>query len=100
MNDNPFTVLLVEDDARAAILIGEVLRVAWDDGLVLARTERLSDAIKELLGRGATCVLLDLCRVKGRQRESSRFPALAVTAGAVLLDELILCVDRKAGRGM
>src|SRR5437764_1401011 len=59
-SQEPAHVLLVEDDARAAILIGEVLRVAWDDGLVLARTERLSDAIKELLGRGATCVLLDL----------------------------------------
>ncbi|OLC42737.1 MAG: hypothetical protein AUH43_21880 [Acidobacteria bacterium 13_1_40CM_65_14] len=45
-------------------------------------------------------VLLDLRCVKARQRESARFPALAVTAGAVLLDELILGVDRKAGGGM
>src|SRR5438270_3013590 len=59
-SEEPVRVLLVEDDARAAILIGETLRATWDDGLVLAQTERLSDATQELLERGATCVLLDL----------------------------------------
>jgi diguanylate cyclase (GGDEF)-like protein len=53
-------ILLVEDDARAAFLIGEMLRSVWPEGLVLSHTERLGDATQELLERGATCVLLDL----------------------------------------
>jgi diguanylate cyclase (GGDEF)-like protein len=53
-------ILLVEDDPRAALIIGEMLRTAWPEALVLSHTERLSDATQELLDRGATCVLLDL----------------------------------------
>src|SRR5690242_5772881 len=56
----PARVLQVESDARAAMLIGEVLRDTWDEGLVLTTTQRLTDATQELLERGATCVLLDL----------------------------------------
>ena len=53
-------ILLVQDDPRAALLIGEMLRAAWHEGLVLSHTERLSDAVQELVERGGTCVLLDL----------------------------------------
>jgi diguanylate cyclase (GGDEF)-like protein len=53
-------ILLVEDDPRAALLIGEMLRATWLRGLVLAHTELLKDATQELLDRGANCVLLDL----------------------------------------
>ncbi len=53
-------ILLVEADPRAALIIGEMLRTAWPEALVLSHTERLSDATQELLDRGATCVLLDL----------------------------------------
>jgi diguanylate cyclase (GGDEF)-like protein len=53
-------ILLVEDDPRAALLIGEMLRSTWSEGLLFAHAERLSDATQELLERGATCVLLDL----------------------------------------
>src|SRR5512143_1539938 len=56
----PVRILLVEDDPRAALLLGEMLRMTWTDGLVLAHAERLADATQELLDRGATCVLLDL----------------------------------------
>jgi diguanylate cyclase (GGDEF)-like protein len=56
----PVRILLVEDDPRAALLLGEMLRMTWTDGLVLAHTERLADATQELLERGASCVLLDL----------------------------------------
>jgi diguanylate cyclase (GGDEF)-like protein len=56
----PARVLLVEDDPRTAILIGEVLRMTWSHGLVLATTRSLPDATQELLERGADCVLLDL----------------------------------------
>ncbi len=58
--EEPARVLLIEDDARSAILIGEILRGAWDEGLVLTRTRRLADATQELLDRGSMCVLLDL----------------------------------------
>jgi len=57
---NPVRILLVEDDPRAALLLGEMLRMTWTDGLVLAHTERVSDATQELLERGASCVILDL----------------------------------------
>jgi diguanylate cyclase (GGDEF)-like protein len=53
-------VLLVEDNAHDAMLIAEMLRVTWPDGLVLAHASRLADATQELLDHGASCVLLGL----------------------------------------
>jgi len=53
-------VLLVEDDPRAAMLIGEMLRAAWTQGLIVAHAQRFADATQELLDHGATCVLLDV----------------------------------------
>ncbi len=61
----PARILLVEDDPRTAMIIGEMLRVIWTEGLVVAHAERISDATQELLDHGATCVLLDLSREKG-----------------------------------
>src|SRR5689334_13075808 len=58
--DEPIRLLLIEDDARTALLIGELLRSNWDRGLVLAHTQRLIDGTREVLDRGADCVLLDL----------------------------------------
>jgi diguanylate cyclase (GGDEF)-like protein len=58
-------VLLVEDDPRAAMLIGEMLRAAWTQGLVIAHAQRFADATQELLDHGATCVLLDIPREDG-----------------------------------
>jgi diguanylate cyclase len=54
----PARILLVEDDPRAALLIGEMLRASWPERLVLTHVERLADATQELLERGATCALL------------------------------------------
>lgn len=53
-------VLLVEDDPRSAMLIGEMLRAAWQQGLVIAHAHRFADAAQELLDHSATCVLLDI----------------------------------------
>ncbi len=53
-------VLLIEDDPRAAFVIAEMLRAGWPTGLVLAQSDRLTDATRELLERGANSVLLDL----------------------------------------
>jgi diguanylate cyclase (GGDEF)-like protein len=56
----PARVLLVEDDARAALELGEMLRSIWSRGLVVSQTPHLADAVQELADHGATCVLLDL----------------------------------------
>jgi diguanylate cyclase (GGDEF)-like protein len=53
-------VLVVEHDARAAVLLGEMLRTSWPERLVVAQTQGLRDATHELLEHGASCVLLDL----------------------------------------
>jgi diguanylate cyclase (GGDEF)-like protein len=55
-------VLLVEHDPHAAMMIGEMLRAIWPEGLIIAHTQRVADATRELLDHGATCVLLDLPR--------------------------------------
>ena len=59
-SEGPARILLVEDDTRAAILIGEVLRATMGNRLVLTRTQQLHHAAQELRERGAGCVLLDL----------------------------------------
>jgi diguanylate cyclase (GGDEF)-like protein len=56
----PTRVLLIEDDPRAATLIGAMLRATWTEGLVLSHTERLSDGTQELVDGLANCVLLGL----------------------------------------
>jgi diguanylate cyclase (GGDEF)-like protein len=56
----PARVLLVEDDARAALALGEMLRSVWNRGLVVSHTPHVADAVQELADHGATCVLLDL----------------------------------------
>jgi predicted signal transduction protein with EAL and GGDEF domain len=56
----PARVLLVEDDPRSAMLIGEMLRADWSQGLVIAHAAHFTDANRELLHHGATCVLLQL----------------------------------------
>jgi diguanylate cyclase (GGDEF)-like protein len=53
-------VLLVEDDPRIAILVGEMLRVEWTQGLVVAHAQGVIDAAAELVEHDATCVLLGL----------------------------------------
>jgi diguanylate cyclase (GGDEF)-like protein len=59
-SSQPARVLLVEEDPRTAMMIGEMLRAIWTEGLVIAHAQRVSDATQELLDHGATCVLLDL----------------------------------------
>jgi diguanylate cyclase (GGDEF)-like protein len=56
----PTRVLLIEDDPRAADVIGEMLHAGWPTGLVLAQADQLADATRELLERGACSVVLDL----------------------------------------
>jgi diguanylate cyclase (GGDEF)-like protein len=56
----PARILLVEEDPRAATLIGEMLQAVWREGLLIVHAQCLQDATRELLDRGASCVLLDL----------------------------------------
>jgi diguanylate cyclase (GGDEF)-like protein len=54
-------ILLVDDDPRAAQLIGEMLRAnSWTERLVLAHTKSLDEAIEDLLASSAACVLVTL----------------------------------------
>lgn len=53
-------VLVIAPDSHVALLIGEMLRSTWSDGLVVAHTERLDEGIQQLLDQAASCVLLDL----------------------------------------
>jgi len=56
----PARVLLVEDDARSAMELGEMLRAVFSRGLVVSHTSDVADATQELADHGATCVLLDV----------------------------------------
>jgi diguanylate cyclase (GGDEF)-like protein len=58
-------VLLVEPDARAAVWIVEMLRTAWDGGLLVAHCERLDAGAHELLDHAVSCVLIDVSRLEG-----------------------------------
>jgi diguanylate cyclase (GGDEF)-like protein len=57
---SPARVLLVEDDPRTAMLIGEMLRAGWTERLVITHALRFAEASQELRDHGATCVLLDM----------------------------------------
>ncbi len=54
------TILLVEEDPRSAMLIAEMLKAGWGEGLLITQAERLGDALEYLLDGGAPCVLLGL----------------------------------------
>ncbi len=56
----PARILLIDNDPRSAFVTAEMLRAAWPTGLVLAQADRLIDATRELLERGASSVLLGL----------------------------------------
>ncbi len=56
----PVRVLLVDHDRRGALLLAEMLRARWTEGLVIANAERFEDALRELIEYGASCVLLSI----------------------------------------
>jgi diguanylate cyclase (GGDEF)-like protein len=53
-------VLLVDHDRGGSILIAEMLRARWTDGLIIAHADRFEDASRELVEYGASCVLLSI----------------------------------------
>ncbi|HEX8976458.1 MAG TPA: EAL domain-containing protein [Solirubrobacteraceae bacterium] len=56
----PTRVLLIEEDPRAAMLIGEMLRAGLGQSLIITHASRFIEASQELRDHGATCVLLDI----------------------------------------
>jgi diguanylate cyclase len=82
----PARVLLVEDDARAALELGEMLRSVWDRGLVVSHTRHVADAVQELADHGATCVLVDL-------REQPALDVLAQLSTAAPATPIVLVAD-------
>jgi diguanylate cyclase (GGDEF)-like protein len=82
----PARILLVEDDARAALELGEMLRSVWSRGLVVSHTRHLGDAVQELADHGATCVLLDL-------REQPALDALALLTDASPATPIVVVAD-------
>lgn len=56
----PARVLLVQNDPRGAMMLGEMLRAVWTHGLVVIQTQTIGEATQELSDHGATCVLLAL----------------------------------------
>ncbi|HEY2004829.1 MAG TPA: EAL domain-containing protein [Solirubrobacteraceae bacterium] len=57
---SPARVLLIEQDPRTAMLIGEMLRAGWTQSLIISHASRVTEASQELRDHGATCVLLDI----------------------------------------
>ncbi|HEY1565686.1 MAG TPA: EAL domain-containing protein [Solirubrobacteraceae bacterium] len=82
----PARILLVEDDARAALELGEMLRSVWSRGLVVSHARHLGDAVQELADHGATCVLLDL-------REQPALDALALLSDASPATPIVVVAD-------
>ena len=56
----PARMLLVEDDARSAMELGQMLHAVFSRGLVVSHTLDVADATQELADHGATCVLVDV----------------------------------------
>ena len=82
----PARVLLVEDDARAGLELGEMLRSIWSRGLVVSQTQHLADAVQELADHGATCVLLDL-------HEETSLDTLAQLSDASPMTPIVVIAD-------
>jgi diguanylate cyclase (GGDEF)-like protein len=69
-SDKPARVLLVEEDPRSAMMIVEMLRAVWPQGLLITQAQHVPDAAQELTDHGATCVLLDLPRDRAQPLEA------------------------------
>ena len=52
--------LLVDDGMSNSMLLAELLRVGWPEGIILLRSDGLNTAIQELIDHGPACVLLSL----------------------------------------
>jgi diguanylate cyclase (GGDEF)-like protein len=84
----PARVLLVGSDPRSAMMITEMLRAVWPEGLLITQAQHVADAAQELTERGATCVLLDLARDHPRPLEAlEELTAAAPSTPVIVLSE-------------
>ncbi|HYZ81589.1 MAG TPA: EAL domain-containing protein [Solirubrobacteraceae bacterium] len=82
----PARMLLVEDDARSAMELGQMLRAVFSRGLVVTHTLDVADATQELADHGATCVLVDV-------RQTSATVALEQLSAAAPTTPIIVLAD-------
>jgi diguanylate cyclase (GGDEF)-like protein len=86
----PARILLVEEDARSAMMTMEMLRAAWPDGLLITQAQHVADAAQELADHGATCVLLDLSREHTQPLDAlQQLSAAAPSTPIIVLSERI-----------
>ena len=96
----PARILLVEDDAQAALELGDMLRSVWRRGLVVSQTQHIGDAVQELVDHGATCVLLDVhgkLPVDAMEELSAASPATPILVVADSDDEATGVAAVRAG---
>jgi diguanylate cyclase (GGDEF)-like protein len=98
----PVRILLIESDPRAAMLIGAMLRAAWDEGLALTPVEQLAEDAHDPLEGEPDCVLVGL-GPEGAERldllEQLRqlAPDIAVVALTETADERVALSAIRAG---
>jgi diguanylate cyclase (GGDEF)-like protein len=83
--DKPARVLLVEEDSRSAMMIVEMLRAVWPQGLLITQAQHVPDAAQELVDHGATCVLLDLPRDRGQPLDALQQLSAAAPATPIIV---------------
>jgi diguanylate cyclase len=89
-----FPVLLVEDNRGDARLVEELLKEADSGRFVVSHVERLADARRSLMEKGAGCVLLDLSlpdasRLEALMQLRAAAPDVPIVILSGLQDELL-----------
>jgi diguanylate cyclase (GGDEF)-like protein len=70
------------------MMIVEMLRAAWPQGLLVTQAQNIVDAAQELVDHGATCVLLDLPRERSRPLDAlQQLSASAPSTPIIVLSE-------------
>jgi diguanylate cyclase (GGDEF)-like protein len=93
-------VLLIEDNAHDAMLVAEMLRTTWPDGLVLVHAARFEHATQELFEHGASCVLLGLppgAGLEGLEQIEAVAPDVAVIVLSAEAEERHALAALRAG---
>ncbi|MGI8714038.1 MAG: putative bifunctional diguanylate cyclase/phosphodiesterase [Solirubrobacteraceae bacterium] len=84
----PARVLLVEEDPRSAMMIMEMLRAVWPQGLLITQAQNVADAAREVADHGSSCVLLDLPRQQTEPLAAlEQLSAAAPTTPIIVLSE-------------
>src|SRR5690242_16425232 len=98
----PVRILLIESDPRAAMLIGAMLRAAWDQGLAFAHAEQFAGDMHDRLGDEPDCVLIGLGpagaeRLDVLEEVRQLVPGVAIVALTETADERVALRAIRAG---